>query len=230
MFYWGDWTFLILIPSMILSMYAQGKVTSTYQKFSSVRNRQGLTGADVARIILQRNGMGHIGVEHISGNLTDHYDPRAKVVRLSDAVYNQSSVAALGVAAHETGHALQDHLGYGPLRMRHAIYPITAISSKASMPIFMIGLFFGGSSGFLLQLGIILFSFSVIFQLVTLPVEFNASERALKILEKEQLLTQEEITPARKVLSAAALTYVAAAFASIMTLVRLLLIANRRND
>lgn len=229
MFYF-DWTFLILVPAMLVSMYAQTKLTSTYGQYSQVRNRRGLTGADVAKMLLTANGINDVRVEYVKGNLTDHYDPRGKVIRLSDAVYGQTSVAALGVAAHETGHAIQDDVGYLPLRFRHAMFPITSISSQLAMPIFIAGLIFAGTSGWLMQAGIYLFAFTVLFQLITLPVEFNASARALDILEEAKILDKDEIKPAEKVLSAAALTYVAAAFTAILTLVRLLLIARRRND
>ncbi|MFV0519878.1 MAG: zinc metallopeptidase [Lachnospirales bacterium] len=229
MFYF-DWTFLILIPAMLVSMYAQAKLTSTYSTYSQVRNRHGYTGADVAQMLLSKNGINDVRVEYIKGNLTDHYDPTAKVIRLSDAVYSQTSVAALGVAAHETGHAIQDNVGYAPLRFRHALFPITNLSSKMALPIFMLGLFFGTTSGILMQIGIYLFAFTVLFQLVTLPVEFNASSRALDILEDAKILEPDEIKPAQKVLAAAALTYVAAAFTAILNLVRLLVIARNRND
>ncbi len=229
MFYF-DWTILILVPAMLVSLYAQTKLSTTYSQYSQVRNRRGYTGAEVARMLLTANGINDVRVEHINGNLTDHYDPRGKVIRLSDAVYGQTSVAALGVAAHETGHAIQDNVGYMPLRIRHSLFPVTSISSRLAMPIFLLGLLFAGTYGILMQIGIYLFAFTVIFQIVTLPVEFNASSRALDILEEAHILDPDEVKPASQVLSAAALTYVAAALTAILSLVRLLVIARRRND
>lgn len=222
-----DPTFIILIPAMLLSLYAQSKVASTFKKYSGYRNSRGYTGKDIAEMILRRSGIYDVRVEHVRGNLTDHYDPKKKVLKLSDAVYNSQSIAAVGVAAHECGHAIQHNTGYTFLKIRHAIYPIVNISSKLAMPIIILGLI---ASVFFLKLGIILFSAVVLFQLVTLPVEFNASSRAIGILESNAYLSYEEIVPAKKVLSAAALTYVAAAAASISSLLRLLLLAGRRND
>lgn len=225
--YYFDSTFIILIPAMILSMYAQAKVSSTFNKYSKYRNARGYTGKDVAEMMLRRAGIYDVRVEHIRGNLTDHYDPKGKVLRLSDTVYNSQSIAAIGVAAHECGHAIQHNTGYAFLNFRHAIFPLVNISSKLAFPIILLGFF---ASVFFLKLGIILFSAVVLFQLVTLPVEFNASKRATAILEGEGYLSYEEVIPAKKVLSAAALTYVAAAAASISSLIRLLVILGRRND
>ncbi|GMQ56895.1 zinc metallopeptidase [Vallitalea sediminicola] len=222
-----DPTFIILIPAMLLSLYAQSKVTSTFKKYSGYRNSRGYTGKDVAEMILRQAGIYDVKVEHVSGRLTDHYDPRSKVLKLSDAVYNNQSIAAVGVAAHECGHAIQHDTGYTFLKIRHAIYPVVNISSKLAFPIVLVGLI---ANIFFLKLGIILFAAVVLFQLVTLPVEFNASNRAIGILESSAYLSYDEIVPAKKVLSAAALTYVAAAAASISSLLRLLLIAGRRND
>lgn len=222
-----DPTFIILIPAMLLSLYAQSKVASTFKKYSGYRNSRGYTGKDVAEMILRQAGIYDVRVEHVRGRLTDHYDPRSKVLKLSDAVYNNQSIAAIGVAAHECGHAIQHNTGYTFLKIRHAIFPVVNISSKLAFPIILVGLI---ANIFFLKLGIILFAAVVLFQLVTLPVEFNASNRAIGILESNAYLSHEEIVPAKKVLSAAALTYVAAAAASISSLLRLLLIAGRRND
>lgn len=230
--YWYDPTMIIIIPALILSMYAQWKVNSTFNTYSRVASVKGYTGADVARQLLNMAGIYDVSVEHIRGNLTDHYDPTNKVLRLSDSVYNSRSIAALGVAAHETGHAIQHKEDYAPLSFRTAIFPMVNIGSKLSGPLIMLGLIFGflrGSSALLLA-GIVLFALVVLFQLVTLPVEFNASARAIRLLDEHAFLTPQEIKPARKVLSAAALTYVAAAAVSLLNLLRLLLIFSRRND
>jgi len=228
MFY--DWTILIVIPAAILSMVAQSKVSSTFQKYSKIRNTRGYTGADVARMLLDNAGITDVTVEAIRGNLTDHYDPSNKVLRLSDPVYGSSSIAALGVAAHETGHAIQHNKSYLPLSIRTAIYPIVNISSKLSNPLIMIGLLFGcfSRSWIILEIGIILFAAVVLFQIITLPVEFNASRRAINLLEEYNFLNNDEIEPAKKVLGAAAMTYVAAAAVAISNLIRLILIANNR--
>lgn len=230
--YLFDPTMIIIIPAAILSFYAQSKVNSTFNKYANVPSAGGYTGADVARLLLQTAGITDVSVEHIRGNLTDHYDPTHKVLRLSDSVYSSRSVAALGVAAHETGHAIQHQAGYIPLAFRSAIFPVVNLGSKLSVPLIMIGLIFGflQGSNILLLVGIMLFSVVVLFQFVTLPVEFNASSRALKLLEEHSFLTREEIKPARSVLSAAALTYVAAAAVALSQLLRLLLILSRRNN
>lgn len=239
-FYGGDYgfgflydpTIFLIIPAMILALFAQARVSSTFDKYSKVSSRRGYTGADVARQLLLSAGINDVSVERISGHLTDHYDPKSKVLRLSDSVYASSSIAALGVAAHETGHAIQHRESYFPLTFRTAIFPIVNIGSKLSMPLIMIGLLFGYFSGsnILLLIGIILFATVVFFQVITLPVEFNASSRALKLLGQYNYLSNDEIKPAKKVLSAAALTYVAAAAVAISNLLRLLLIFSRRND
>lgn len=226
--YWMfDPTIMILLPALIISMYAQAKVQGTFQKYSQIQNSKGTTGADVARYLLQANGIHDVRVEHINGNLTDHYDPKTKVIRLSDSVFNSKSLAAIGVAAHETGHAIQDNVGYSFLKIRHAIFPVVTLASNMSMPLFFIGLLFSAQS--LVQIGILFFCATLIFQVVTLPVEFNASNRAMSILEENNIINREEIKPAKKVLDAAALTYVAAVVMSIANLLRLLAIA-RRND
>lgn len=235
--FWGDWTILVLIPAMIFAFWAQSNVQSTFKKYSAVRNARGITGADAARRILNENGLYHIRVEHIHGHLNDHYDPRDGVIRLSDAVYNATSAAAIGVAAHEAGHACQHAVGYGPLKLRQAIIPVTNIGSRLAMPIFLIGLIFAGSSylgngigDIFMFAGIALFSLSVLFQLVTLPTEFNASSRALKTLESSGVLYGDELDAAGKTLRAAALTYVAALATALASLLRLILIANRRRN
>ncbi len=223
-------TQFLLLPAIILAVYAQTKVSSTFSKYSEVMNSRGLTGADVARRILAQNGITDVRVEQTKGKLTDHYDPRAKTVRLSEVVYNSQSLAALAVAAHEVGHATQHNKGYMPLHLRSAVFPITAFASKIAMPLILIGLYFSTTNGVMLQIGILLFSFTVLFQVITLPVEFNASRRAIQNLEEYNLLSSNEIDPAKKVLNAAALTYVAAAISAALQLLRLVLIARARND
>ncbi|MBO5743701.1 MAG: zinc metallopeptidase [Clostridia bacterium] len=228
MFWYGfDYYYLVLIvPAIIISFIAQAKVSSTFSKFSRVANMRGLTGAEAARRILDMNGLSSVVIEHVKGNLTDHYDPKSRVLRLSDSVFSSKSVAALGVAAHECGHAIQHAKAYAPLKIRNSVFPVVNISSSLAVPIIMLGLIF--NTPFLIDAGIILFSAVVFFQLVTLPVEFNASRRALAILEDSYFLEGSEIKSARKVLSAAALTYVASALLSVMQLLRLILISNNR--
>lgn len=228
MFWYGfDYYYLVLIvPAIIISLIAQMRVTSTFSKFSRVSNTRGLTGADVARRILDANGLTNVVIEHVRGNLTDHYDPRSRVLRLSDSVFSSRSVAALGVAAHECGHAIQHAKGYSPLKIRNSVFPLVNISSSLAVPIIILGFIF--NTPFLVDAGIILFSAVVFFQLVTLPVEFNASSRALAILEDSYFLEGSEIKSARKVLSAAALTYVASALVSVMQLLRLIILSNNR--
>lgn len=238
--FWGDWTVLVLIPAMIFAFWAQINVQMTFSRFKQVRNRRGLTAADVARRILDANGLNYVQIQRVSGELTDHYDPRAQVVRLSDSVYDSTSVAAIGVAAHEVGHACQHAEDYVPLRIRSAIIPMTRIGSMLAMPIFILGLLFAQLSLYgnmvgdvFMMLGILLFSLSTLFQLVTLPTEFNASARALKTLESYRILDGDELVGARSTLRAAALTYVAALASSLASLLRLLLIfggsRSRRN-
>ena len=227
-YFYFDWTWILLVPAVILSLWAQANVNGTFKKYSQVYNRFGYTGAEVARRILDMNGLYSVKIEHVRGELTDHFDPKANVVRLSDATYNSKSVGAIGVAAHEVGHAVQYATGYSPIRLRNAIVPAVNICNMLSMPILILGLFLSYT---LVDLGIILFSATVIFQLVTLPVEFNASNRAIKTLEGQNLLTAEETAGAKKVLNAAALTYVAAAVSAIMSLLRIILIfGGRRRD
>ena len=229
--FWGDWTVLVLIPAMIFAFWAQINVQMTFSRFRQVRNRRGLTAADVARRILDANGLNYVQIQRVSGELTDHYDPRAQVVRLSDSVYDATSVAAIGVAAHEVGHACQHAEDYVPLRIRSAIIPMTRIGSMLAMPVFILGLLFAQLSLYgnmvgdvFMMLGILLFSLSTLFQLVTLPTEFNASARALKTLESYGILDGDELVGARSTLRAAALTYVAALASSLASLLRLLLI------
>lgn len=219
---------LLVVPAILVSMWAQGKVSSTFGKYSRVHSGSGLTGAQVARRILDENGLQSVGVERVAGNLTDHYDPRARVVRLSETVYAATSVAALGVAAHETGHAVQHAGHYAPLTLRNAIIPVTNIGSTLSMPLILFGILAGSDP--LVQFGIIAFSMVTLFQLVTLPVEFNASSRAMATLEQDHILRDDEVKGARKVLTAAALTYVAALLVSAMQLLRLILVFSRRRD
>lgn len=229
--FWGDWTVLVLIPAMIFAFWAQINVQTTFSRFKQVRNRRGLTAADVARRILDANGLNYVQIQRVSGELTDHYDPRAQVVRLSDSVYDSTSVAAIGVAAHEVGHACQHAEDYVPLRIRSAIIPMTRIGSMLAMPVFILGLLFAQLSLYgnmvgdvFMMLGILLFSLSTLFQLVTLPTEFNASARALKTLESYGILDGDELVGARSTLRAAALTYVSALASSLASLLRLLLI------
>lgn len=225
--YW-DQTIIILIPALIFSLIAQLMVKGVFSKYSGVRNSRGYTGADAARAILDRNGLSYIRIEHINGELTDHYDPGANVIRLSDSVYNNDSVAAVGVAAHEAGHAVQYAEGYGPIKVRSAIIPITQFGSNLSTPLVILGIIF--SSNVLITAGILLFCTVVLFQAITLPVEFNASGRALKVLREEHFLDDDEMKGAKSVLTAAALTYVAAMFSALASLARLLLIRNRNNN
>jgi len=227
--YYFDPTYFLVLIGVVISFWASARVKTTYAKYSKVRSMSGLTGAQAAQRILQSAGLYHVRVEHISGNLTDHYDPKSKVLRLSDTVYDSPSVAAIGVAAHECGHAIQDARDYAPLRFRNTLVPVANFGTQAAWPIILVGMLFG-SSQFLLNLGIILFSLGVLFQLVTLPVEFNASNRALAILGDNGILYGEEIGKTKKVLSAAAMTYVAAAAASLLSLLRLIILfGGRRN-
>ena len=222
-----DPTFILIIIAIVISAWAQIKVSSTYSKYSKVMAQNGMTAYDVARSILDNNNLQEVPIERVAGNLTDHYDPRSRVLRLSETVYNSSSVAAIGVAAHEVGHAIQDEREYSPLKVRGALVPIVSFSSSASWVLIILGLVL--SSMGLIQFGILLFSAVVVFQLVTLPVEFNASSRALVALEGGGYLSRDEVEQSRKVLSAAAMTYVAAALASILQLVRLLAIFGNRD-
>jgi Zn-dependent membrane protease YugP len=231
-FYFDPTYFLVLI-GVVLSLLASGKVKSTFARFSQMRNTRGITGAEAAERVLRGAGIYDVRVEHIAGNLTDHYDPRSKVLRLSDSVYGSTSVAAVGVAAHECGHAIQHAKGYAPLKLRSAIVPVANFGSKIAWPLILIGLLFTSeTSSLLINLGIIAFSFAVLFQLVTLPVEYNASNRAIRVIADTGLMQGEEIKAAKKVLSAAALTYVAGAATAILQLLRILILTGgrRRND
>ncbi len=220
-----DPTMLLLVPVLIFSIWAQIKVKSTFKKFQNISSSRGMTGADAARFILNQNGITDVEIEPVAGELSDHYDPRVKKVRLSENNFRGRSLSALAVAAHEVGHAIQHNVGYAPLQMRHTILPVTNIASWAAFPLFLIGMFM--NTPFLMDLGIVFFAAVVLFHLVTLPVEFNASTRALVQLESNGLLVSQEITGAKKVLNAAAMTYVAAAAMALMQLIRLLLIRGR---
>ncbi len=231
--YYGS--MIILIPAMILAMFAQTMVKSSFRKYSKVRNRRNYTGREVASMILSRKDIGFVDVKPVGGVLTDHYDPRNKSVNLSEEVYDKTSLSALAVAAHECGHAIQDDRNYFFLRFRHAILPAVNIASTTAMPLAMLGIFLGALSGvpgigsLLLKLGIMLFAIVVLFHVVTLPVEFNASRRALIILEEEGFLDSEEIRGAKAVLRSAALTYVASAAVALSNLIRLILLSRRRS-
>lgn len=224
MFY--DPTYLLVLPAIIFALIAQVMVKSTFSKYSDEKNEHGYTAKEVARKILDENGLYSVGIEYISGNLTDHYDPSANVIRLSDSVYNSTSVAAIGVAAHEVGHAIQHAQGYAPIKIRQAIIPITQIGSSLALPLVFIGMLFGALQ-WLVPVGIFLYTGVVLFQAVTLPVEFNASGRALKTLDENVILYKDEVRMAKKVLTAAAMTYVASMFSSLMSLLRLILISGR---
>ena len=226
-----DPTYGLVLIGVIICMLASAKMNSTFKKYSRVRNHSGLTGREAAEQILHRAGIYDVRVERVSGNLTDHFDPRTKVLRLSDATYGQSSVAALGVAAHECGHAIQHQVGYAPLKFRSALVPVANFGSTIAWPLIIIGLFFSSRSSVLfLNLGILAFSLAVLFQIVTLPVEFNASKRAVRILGDSGMLYPEEVKSTRKVLTAAALTYVAGAASAILQLLRIILLSNSRRD
>lgn len=211
---------ILVIPALLLGVWAQYRVNSTFQKYSQVLGSRGCTGAMAAEMILRSNGITDVQVEHISGNLTDHYDPRAGVIRLSDSVYGSRSIAAVGVAAHEAGHAVQYSVGYAPIRMRNFFVPVASIGSKISIPLIFLGLILSFQK--LISFGILLFAAVALFQLITLPVEFNASNRALAVIQEQGLLADDEVSGARKVLSAAAMTYVAALISTVAQLLRLI--------
>lgn len=228
MFFW-DYTIFFLIPPLLLGLYAQGKVKSTFRKYSRIASRSRLSGSEVARQILSDSGAGRVEVEKVPGELTDHYDPRKRKLRLSEGVFASNSLAALGVAAHEAGHAIQHHNHYLPLHIRNGIYPLASFGSTLAFPLFFIGFLFSNQGpSLLMDLGILLFSGAVAFSILTLPVEFNASRRALVLLRDRAYLSPEELKGAQKVLNAAALTYVAATAMAIMQLVRLLILRDRR--
>lgn len=222
-----DPTYVLILIGMVLSLMASAKLNATYSTYARVGSRCGMTGAEAAERLLRSQGIYDVAVRRVSGHLTDHYDPRTKTVNLSDAVYGATSIAAIGVAAHECGHAMQDAGEYAPLRLRAALVPVANFGAQISWPLILIGFFMGG--GFLVDIGILLFSAAVLFQLVTLPVEYNASHRAVKLLDAIGILQGQEVGQARKVLGAAALTYVAAAAASILQLLRLLLLFGNRD-
>lgn len=227
MFYW-DWTMILVIPGLLLGLWAQFKVKSAFSKYSKVNTRVGQSAETVARELLNKGNCGNVSIREVSGSLTDHYDPRSNTLSLSDSVYGSGSVAAIGVAAHECGHAMQEHEGYAPLKLRSAIVPIVNIGSNLYFPIFLLGLLFSWQP--LIYVGIICFSLTLVFSLVTLPVEFNASKRAMAVLADGGYLTGEELDGVRAVLNAAAMTYVAAAISSLLQLLRLLLISRNRRD
>ena len=231
-----DWTYVVLVlPCVILAMWASANVNSTFNKYSKIHSIRRITGAEAAQRVLTANGVSGVRIERVGGNLTDHFDPRTNVIRLSDSVYNSTSTAAIGVACHEAGHAVQYAQNYAPIKLRAAVIPATNIGSKLAMPLILIGLLFsymGDVSYWLVYAGIACFGLSLVFQLITLPVEFNARRRAMQAIEGANILTQEEQQGARKTLTAAALTYVAATAVALMQLLRLILLfgGRRRND
>ena len=225
-----DPTMILVLIGVVLSMAASAKVQSTFAKYSRVRSMTGMTGAEAAKRLLNSQGIYDVQVRKVAGNLTDHYDPRNKTLNLSESVYDSRSVAAIGVAAHECGHAIQDNTEYAPLKIRGAIVPVVNIGTQLSWPMILLGVLFGGLGSPLVQIGILLFTLCVIFQLVTLPVEFNASSRAVRLLDETGILSGEEVGYTKNVLGAAALTYVAAAAGSILQLLRLLILFGGRRD
>jgi Zn-dependent membrane protease YugP len=225
-FFW-DPTFILLIPAVILALWANSRVKSTYAKFDQVITRKRISGADVARDLLSRRGIHDVSIEEVAGKLSDHYDPRDRTLRLSSGIYRGASVAAVGIAAHEVGHAIQHNEGYGPIRIRGALVPVANIGSNLAFPMFLFGFFFQYAG--LMDLGILFYTGAVLFQVVTLPVEFNASSRAMAILESGGYLVGSEPSQARKVLNAAALTYVAATAMAAIQLLRLIVLRGRQN-
>ena len=231
-----DWTYVVLVlPCVLLSLWASSSVNATFNKYAKQFSRRGITGAQAAERVLRQNGVSGVRIQRVEGNLTDHFDPRTNVIRLSDSVYSSTSTAAIGVACHEAGHAVQYAQDYAPIKLRAAIIPVTNLGSKLAMPLILLGLLFGtfGELSYsLVYLGIACFGLSLVFQLVTLPVEFNASRRAMAAIEGGELLTQEEARGARKTLTAAAMTYVAATAVSLAQLLRLILLfgGRRRRD
>ena len=230
-YYYFDWTYILVVIGLVLSLAASAKVNGTFSKYSRTWSRSGITGAEAARQILNANGIYDVTVRQVPGNLTDHFDPRSRTVNLSAAVYGYTSISAIGVAAHECGHVIQDAREYVPLKIRAALVPVANIGSNLAIPLIILGVIIGGVGSPLAEIGILMFSLAVLFQLVTLPVEFNASSRALKILGDSRILAEDEVKKAREVLGSAALTYVAAAASSILQLLRLvILFGGRRND
>ena len=228
--YYFDPTWILVIIGAVLSMAASAKGNSTFSKYSKVRSMTGMTGEDAAKRLLNSQGIYDVTVRPVKGQLTDHYDPRTKTVNLSESVFHSTSVAAIGVAAHECGHAMQDNVGYVPLKLRGAIVPVANIGSQAAFPLIIIGVLIGGMGSPLVNIGLILFSLAVIFQLITLPVELNASRRAITLLDQVGILGGQEVNQTRKVLGAAALTYVAALAASVLQLLRLVILFGGRRD
>ncbi len=236
-YYYGfDWTYIyIVLPCLILAMVASAKVNSTFKRYSKQISARGITGHDAAMRVLRANGVTNVSIERVAGNLTDHYDPKANVIRLSAPVYDSASTAAIGVACHEAGHAVQYAEEYAPIKLRAAIIPVTTIGSRLAMPLILLGILFGSLGNYsytLVYLGIAMFALSLVFQLVTLPVEFNASRRAMRAIEDTEILSDQELKGARKTLTAAAMTYVAAVAVSAAQLLRLVLLfgGRRRND
>ena len=227
--YYFDPTYMLVLIGAVLCLYAQMRVNSTYSKYAKVRSRTGMTGAQAAQKILGMSGIFDVRIEHVGGRLTDHYDPAHKVLRLSDAVYGSTSIAAIGVAAHDCGHAVQHQREYGPLKIRSALVPAANIGSRAGIPLIILGAVLGMNQ-MLIQIGIWVFALAVLFQVVTLPVEFNASGRALAMLGDYGMMERDEVSGCRKVLHAAALTYVAAAASAILQLLRLVLLFGRRDN
>ena len=234
-YYYGygfDWTYLVLVlPCILISLWASSNVNSTFKRYAKQLSRRNLTGAQAAQRVLSANGITNVRIERVSGNLTDHYDPRTNIIRLSDSVHDSTSTAAIGVACHEAGHAVQYASGYAPIKLRATIIPITNIGTKIAMPLILLGILFsaiGNLSYTIVYIGIACFGLSLVFQLITLPVEFNASRRAIHAIETAQLLTEDELTGAKKTLRAAALTYVAATAVSLTQLLRLILLFGGR--
>ena len=227
MFFYDSYYLILVIPAILISLFAQMKVTSTYKKYSQVMSKNAKTSTEITRAILDMNGLQNVGIESVSGSLSDHYDPRSNVIRLSDSVRADVSVASIGVAAHEAGHAIQHAIGYKPIKVRNAILPVANIGSRLSVPLILLGIILSFEP--LVTIGILAFSAVLLFQLVTLPVEFDASRRAINTLSQNKILYDDELKGAKKVLSAAAMTYVAAVLVSLMQLLRLILI-NRKRD
>jgi Zn-dependent membrane protease YugP len=229
MFFW-DYTYFLIVPPLLLAFYAQARVRGTYAKYSKLGASSGISGAQMAKEILNLGGAGHVPVEETPGQLSDHYDPRKKVLRLSAGVYESKSIAALGIAAHEAGHALQHHTGYAPLNLRNGIYPVANLGSTLAFPLFLIGFFMSRKGpSMLMDIGILLFAGAVLFSVLTLPVEFNASKRAMVLLGERGYLKGQELDGARRVLSAAALTYVASTAMAAMQLLRMFLLRQSRD-
>ncbi len=227
--YYFDPTYILVLIGVIISMVASARVKTTFNKYAKVRSMSNMTGAQAAQRVLSSAGIHDVTIRHVSGSLTDHYDPRNKTLNLSDSVYGSASVAAVGVAAHECGHAIQHKQGYAPLGFRSALVPVANFGSAAAWPLIILGIMFGGAGSTFCQIGILLFSAAVLFQIVTLPVEFNASSRAVHILGETGILSGQELPYTKKVLKAAALTYVAGAAAAILQLLRLLILFGGRN-